>query len=827
MFSLAWLTGLSSQSHTILGSRSQRGMTQLSLDVIFRSIGKNIVDIDSKPELEASINASDASEASISGASAFIETVYGDLSGAPRPSSRAPTPLVRPLDSSSQPVAFLAEFGHHVLSQLSVPSTPSCKSRPGSVRLVCREDYTASSPSTPEQLRRDWCAFPYGNTQSMTERRQPLRVRVANTSTPYKSPSKHYMGVTASARRKKRSAEPFNLKGDSIPPTPRKLLSRPLALPQVPDISTVNVSSDPAAEYVVLVSMYEVYNDRIFDLLTPPVKSAATKEFRRRALIFKSTEQSPDRKLVAGLRKVICSNLTQALMVLEAGLHERRVAGTGSNSASSRSHGFFSVEVKKRPRSGSKRHQHPWGGSTLTIVDLAGSERARDAKTAGATLAEAGKINESLMYLGQCLQMQSDVGSNNKVSSSEGSRGSVADIRMQQGVVPFRQCKLTELLFSNSFPSPSSLSQSQSIRRNPQKAVMIVTADPHGDFNATSQILRYSALAREVTVPRIPSITETILQANAAHAYAASQGSGRNSNQAQSCSSPLSSPTQQFQRPPFFPPGHLSPKMHRTLTPHSVTPSEDRVTMENAALEIARLAEETNHLREALAHEQEARLSAEAYLLTMKDKMLELEQTVREDCAAEFEQRLAVEIARGKVARQMEIERGEEHWDRKLEVFERSLEAQTSVTEASDDDSVINKENVLVENLEQENARLRREMTVLKRELAGRTPSKRAPLAERDDIATSTNSSPRSVQSNRVGRKINENVQPECLQRRMESLSLREGQEDLRRVASANNSRANSRSRADASGSPVKRVRSRKLTARKWEGVLDHEDDIF
>jgi hypothetical protein len=40
--------------------------------------------------------------------------------------------------------------------------------------------------------------------------------------------------------------------------------------------------------------------------------------------------------------------------------------------------------------------------------DYLGSERARNANTAGATLAEAGKINESLMYLGQCLQMQSD-----------------------------------------------------------------------------------------------------------------------------------------------------------------------------------------------------------------------------------------------------------------------------------------------------------------------------------------------------------------------------------------------------------------------------------
>lgn len=160
--------------------------------------------------------------------------------------------------------------------------------------------------------------------------------------------------------------------------------------------------------------MYEVYNDRIFDLLTPPVKSAATKEYRRRPLLFKSTEYSPDRKVVAGLRKIVCSSLSQALMVLEAGLHERRVAGTGSNSVSSRSHGFFCVEVKKRAK-GRRNDRVPWTGNTLTIVDLAGSERARDAKTAGATLAEAGKINESLMYLGQCLQMQSDSGNTSKV----------------------------------------------------------------------------------------------------------------------------------------------------------------------------------------------------------------------------------------------------------------------------------------------------------------------------------------------------------------------------------------------------------------------------
>lgn len=221
-----------------------------------------------------------------------------------------------------------------------------------------------------------------------------------------------YMTTTVSNYSKHTTKSPQKGEYSSMPPppTPRRApLHRPSALPSLPDISNINVPSDASAEYAIVISMYEVYNDRIFDLLTPATKSSSNKDFRRRPLLFKPTEASPDRKVVAGLRKIICSTMREALMVLEAGLHERRVAGTGSNSVSSRSHGFFCVEVKKR------RGRGGWGGSALTIVDLAGSERARDAKTAGATLAEAGKINESLMYLGQCLQMQSDMGGNTKV----------------------------------------------------------------------------------------------------------------------------------------------------------------------------------------------------------------------------------------------------------------------------------------------------------------------------------------------------------------------------------------------------------------------------
>lgn len=299
---------------------------------------------------------------------------------------------------------------------MSPPS--SCPKAFGSVRVVRREDYTVPHEALPVTPPSRGPAKSNGYTRSRQlchgTTKMPLLVYT-------KSPSKHFMITTESTRLRKRNTKnksPQKSEQSFPQSTPRRLLNRPSCLPQNPDISSISVSCDPTAEYCVLISMYEVYNDRIFDLLSPPIKSTATKEYRRRPLLFKSTELSPDRKVVAGLRKIICGNFNQALMVLEAGLHERRVAGTGTNSVSSRSHGFFCVEVKKRPDMTGRQHELPWGGSALTIVDLAGSERARDAKTAGATLAEAGKINESLMYLGQCLQMQSDVGASNRASVS-------------------------------------------------------------------------------------------------------------------------------------------------------------------------------------------------------------------------------------------------------------------------------------------------------------------------------------------------------------------------------------------------------------------------
>ncbi|KAI0485054.1 P-loop containing nucleoside triphosphate hydrolase protein [Xylariaceae sp. FL0804] len=689
----------------MLGSKSQRGLTQLALDVVFRSISSNLVDCDASPTIEASIRSADASEASIYAASAFLDSVYGDALGTSRAGSRAATPMTG--------------------------------------------DYTVMA-------------------------------------------------------------------------TPRRQLQRPSALPQVPNIDSVRASCDPSAEYAIVISMYEVYNDRIFDLLTPPVKSNNTKEYRRRPLLFKSTELSPDRKVVAGLRKIVCSSLTEALMVLEAGLHERRVAGTGSNSVSSRSHGFFCVEVKKRRRG---RKSGSWGTSTLSIVDLAGSERARDAKTQGATLAEAGKINESLMYLGQCLQMQSDASNTTKPN-----------------LVPFRQCKLTELLFSNSFPSASN-AHAANQRRAPQKAVMIVTADPLGDFNATSQILRYSALAREVTVPRVPSLTATILahtQTAGGHAHFPEPSPG--------LSSPLGSPVCQRSRPAFFQPSSAGshhqqhqhyhqqmPSPSRTFSPMSDT---ERATMENAALEIARMAELIDQLGGELEREADARVAAEAHLLSMEDRVVELEHEVREECYADFEHRLALEMARWKASLSLEQERGEEHWDRKIEALARVVVGggndDDENGENGNDDDDADKENVLIENLEQENERLRREVAVLKRELASRTPSRRAPLQERGDVPSSSSHGHghghgHGSSGGSMAKTTTMTADLSGLGSRLEQLRVSSvgSSEDNSNAAAGGGggSRTTLRVAGNGNGSPTKKA-VRKLPAKRWDSFDIDEDRL-
>ncbi|POS88085.1 hypothetical protein EPUL_000333 [Erysiphe pulchra] len=583
----------SGKTYTMLGSRSQRGLIQLILDVLFRSISKNLHQDISDSSFHASIAAADTSEAHVISAQTFLETIYPDLTNTTR-ASRAQTPLARESSYSTTP--------RRILPQSSMPCTPN--------------------------------------------------------------------------------------------------------------ISHVTAKCDPNAQYAILISMYEVYNDRIFDLLAPALPTKSTKEYRRRPLLYKHTENSTHKKVVAGLRKIVCGTNKEALMVLDAGLHERQVAVTGSNSVSSRSHGFISIEIKKR---NSNLVHGKWAGSSLTIVDLAGSERARDAKTQGTTLAEAGKINESLMYLGQCLQIQSDMANSTKVQFFPFSRPSTYIFMIQPNLAPFRQCKLTELLFSNCFAHTNNGNHVSTSHHNSQKAIMIVMADPIGDFNATSQILRYSSLAREVTVPRIPSVTSTIVS---------------NSMDSQ-----------------YF-------NSTRTMSSRGNPNDSERATMEIAALEIARMSDEIDCLRVELQHESERRVEVEAHAEWLSNRLIDIEADIREECFQDMEQRIETEMRRWKATWALEADLKDEHLDRKLEIFTRTI---TTTTLKNEEDKE-NAHNGTKEDLEAENLRLKMEVEKLKREIQGRSPTKmkRLPLQENRSITSMIDSRPRDSASS-YGSKILQN----------------------------------------------------------------------
>lgn len=278
---------------------------------------------------------------------------------------------------------------------------------------------------------------------------------------------------------------------------------------------------------------------------------------------------------------------------------------------------------------------------------------------------------------------------------------------------------------------------------------MIVTADPLGDFNATSQILRYSALAREITVPRIPSVSSTILAASTASHY-------------------------------------FSPRAHGRSSPTDT----ERETMEIAALEIARLSEEIDGLRDALKEEQDRRFETEAHLESMTDRIMEMEMQVREEVFAEMEGKMQEEMRRWKASFAAEADRNDEHLDRKLEILTKTMEF------GIDED----KENVNAgaEDLEGENERLREEVRQLRRELGSRSPSKgqRLPLRE--------------SKSNRT------------LKESRSSRGLKESMENLR-LGGASERGSNVSASVSTQGSPLKKVR--KFTAKKWD-LVDGEEDF-
>ncbi|KAL4556329.1 hypothetical protein LXL04_038977 [Taraxacum kok-saghyz] len=169
--------------------------------------------------------------------------------------------------------------------------------------------------------------------------------------------------------------------------------------------------------YEVSVSMLEVYNEKIRDLLVED----------------KDPEQQPPKKLeikqsaegtqeVPGLAEVAVSKTDEVWELLKNGSRVRSVGSTNANELSSRSHCLLRVTVRgENLVNGHKTRSHLW------LVDLAGSERVGKIEVEGERLKESQFINKSLSALG-------DV---------------ISALASKTSHIPYRNSKLTHILQSS------------------------------------------------------------------------------------------------------------------------------------------------------------------------------------------------------------------------------------------------------------------------------------------------------------------------------------------------------------------------------------------
>jgi len=143
-------------------------------------------------------------------------------------------------------------------------------------------------------------------------------------------------------------------------------------------------------------------------------------------------------------------------------------------------------------------------------VDLAGSERTKNTHTSGERLKEAGSINKSLMVLGQCMEVMRVNQKRLAQSLANAGRVDTRDVKKTLAVVPFRHSKLTEILMDY-FIGDGRVVNRDPITQSPTALtrnfkVMIVNVNPYDTgFDENSHVMKFAALAREVTTTRKPA----------------------------------------------------------------------------------------------------------------------------------------------------------------------------------------------------------------------------------------------------------------------------------------------------------------------------------
>ncbi|ERS94900.1 kinesin family member 22 [Sporothrix schenckii 1099-18] len=217
--------------------------------------------------------------------------------------------------------------------------------------------------------------------------------------------------------------------------------------------------SDGLVDVDVALSYYEIYNDKVYDLLEPPEKRTPTGLPLR---------EKDNKTYVVGLSEQRCGDLRDFERLYIAANQNRVTAATKLNAHSSRSHAILRVKLTQTTRSDDGSGAVvAVRESTASAIDLAGSEDNRRTDNGRERLVESAAINKSLFVLSQCVDA----------------------IARGEKRIPYRESKMTRIL---------SLGQNNGI------TVMILNLAPVRSYHLdTLSSLTVSSRAKRIEVREI------------------------------------------------------------------------------------------------------------------------------------------------------------------------------------------------------------------------------------------------------------------------------------------------------------------------------------
>jgi len=221
----------------------------------------------------------------------------------------------------------------------------------------------------------------------------------------------------------------------------------------------IEANTDPNLSFEVTVSMVEIYNEQVQDLLVAPRLRP------KKGLEIRESQQLGI--YIHGVAKRAVDTYPAIEAVLDEGTTNRTVGATLMNATSSRAHTVLTLEFKQVSQA---MGQQGCKVSLINLVDLAGSEKAGQTGAQGDRLKEGCAINKSLSALGNVIEKLADRSTGKAKANA---------------VIPYRDSKLTRLL--------------QNALGGSSKTVMICAISPaSSNYEETLSTLRYADRAKRI-----------------------------------------------------------------------------------------------------------------------------------------------------------------------------------------------------------------------------------------------------------------------------------------------------------------------------------------